>query len=64
MIADGNAEFTKAVGLDVDASGFGLGLRSRRYAMLVIDGKVEELLVEPGAGLTCSNAETVLEKLG
>ena len=63
LLADGNAEFTKAIGLEVDASGFGMGLRSRRYAMLAIDGRVEELLVEPGAGLTCSNAETVLEKL-
>jgi peroxiredoxin len=63
LIADGNAEFTKAVGLDVDASGFGLGLRSRRYAMLAVDGRVEELLVEPGPGLTCSSAQVVLEKL-
>jgi peroxiredoxin len=64
LLADGNAEFTKAVGLDFDGSGFGLGMRSRRYAMLVNDGKVEELLVEPGAGLTCSSAESVLTKLG
>jgi glutaredoxin/glutathione-dependent peroxiredoxin len=64
LLADGNAEFAKAVGLEVDASGFGMGLRSRRYAMLVNDGKVEELLVEPGPGLSCSSAETVLSKLG
>jgi glutaredoxin/glutathione-dependent peroxiredoxin len=64
LLADGNAEFTKAVGLEVDVSGFGMGLRSRRYAMLVNDGKVEELLVEPGPGLTCSSADSVLTKLG
>jgi len=64
MLADGNAEFAKALGLEVDASGFGMGLRSRRYAMLVNDGKVEELLAEPGPGLTCSSAESVLTKIG
>ena len=64
LLADGNGEFAKAIGLDFDGSGFGLGTRSRRYAMLVDDGKVVELLVEPGAGLTCSSAESVLTKLG
>jgi peroxiredoxin len=63
MIADGNAEFTKAVGLTLDASGFGMGLRSQRYAMVVNDGKVQELLVEPGPGLSCSSAESVLQTL-
>lgn len=64
LLADGNAEFTKAVGLELDASGFGMGLRSQRYAMIVNDGVVEELLVEPGPGLTVSSAESVLAKLG
>jgi peroxiredoxin len=64
MIADGNAEFTKAVGLTLDASGFGMGTRSQRYAMVVNDGKVQELLVEPGPGLSCSSAESVLKTLG
>jgi len=63
MVADGNGEFTKAVGLDLDASGFGMGHRSRRYAMIVKDGKVEELLLEPAGGLTVSSAESVLSKL-
>ena len=40
MLADGNAEFSKAIGLDFDASGFGMGTRSQRYAMIVADGKV------------------------
>jgi glutaredoxin/glutathione-dependent peroxiredoxin len=63
MVADGNGEFTKAVGLTLDASGFGMGTRSQRYAMIVKDGKVAELLVEPGPGLTVSSAEAVLSKL-
>ncbi|MCK9516695.1 MAG: peroxiredoxin [Ottowia sp.] len=46
MLADGNAEFAKAVGLTLDASGLGLGLRSQRYSMLVKNGKVATLNVE------------------
>ena len=63
MLADGNGDFTKAVGLTLDASGFGMGTRSQRYAMIVQDGKVKELFVEPGPGLTVSSAESVLAKL-
>jgi peroxiredoxin len=63
MLADGNGDFTKAVGLSLDASGFGMGARSQRYAMIVNDGKVLELLVEPGPGLNVSSAESVLTKL-
>ena len=63
MVADGNGEFTKALGLTLDASGFGMGLRSQRYAMIVQDGKVTELLLEPSAGLTVSSAESVVSKL-
>jgi glutaredoxin/glutathione-dependent peroxiredoxin len=64
MVADGNGELTKALGLEMDASGFGMGLRSKRYAMVVKDGKVMELLVEPAGGLNVSSAESVLGKLG
>ena len=64
MVADGNGDFTRAVGLEMDASGFGMGARSKRYAMLVKDGKVTELLVEPAGGLNVSSAESVLGKLG
>ena len=46
MLADGNGEFAKKLGLDIDLSGFGLGLRSKRYAMLVDDGVVKVLNVE------------------
>lgn len=63
MLADGNGEFTRAVGLSVDASGFGMGVRSQRYAMIVDDGRVKELFVEPGPGLNVSSAASVLAKL-
>jgi glutaredoxin/glutathione-dependent peroxiredoxin len=62
MLADGNGEFTKAVGLELDASGFGMGKRSKRYAMIVKDGKVEQVLVDE-SGLKESSAENVLSKL-
>jgi peroxiredoxin len=63
MLADGNAEFTKAVDLSLDGSGFGMGLRSQRYAMIVDDGVVTALAVEEGAGVDVSAAEKILEKL-
>lgn len=46
MLADGSADFAKAIGLEIDLSGFGLGVRSKRYAMLVDDGVVKVLNVE------------------
>jgi peroxiredoxin len=63
MLADGNGDFTKAVGLELDGSGFGLGMRSQRYAMILDDGVVKVLSVEPGAGLDVSSAESVLRAL-
>jgi len=63
MLADGNGELTRALGLGMDASGFGMGARSQRYAMILRDGAVEALLVEPGPGLNASSAEKVLERL-
>jgi len=63
MIADGNGELAKALGLTFDGSGFGMGLRSQRFALIVDDGKVAEALIEPGGGLTVSSAESVLGKL-
>jgi len=62
MVADGNGEFTKAVGLELDASGFGMGKRSKRYALIVNNGKVEQVLVDE-SGLKESSAESVLSKL-
>lgn len=63
MLADGNGEFTEAVGLALDASGFGMGMRSQRYALIATDGKVDEVLVESGPGLSVSSADSVLSKL-
>jgi glutaredoxin/glutathione-dependent peroxiredoxin len=63
MLADGNGDFTKAVGLEMDGSGFGLGIRSQRYAAILDNGVVTELLVEPGPGLDVSSADSVLAKL-
>ncbi len=63
MVADGNGELTKALGLQLDASGFGMGQRSQRYAMIVQDGTVKDVMVEPGPGLSASSAEAVLAKL-
>jgi peroxiredoxin len=64
MLADGNGDFARAVGLTMDASGFGMGTRSQRFAMIIRDGTVEALMVEPGPGLQASSAEAVLQKLG
>jgi len=63
MLADGNGDFTKALGLSLDASGFGMGSRSQRYALIAKDGKVEHLFVEEGPGLNVSSADSVLGKL-
>jgi peroxiredoxin len=63
MLADGNAEFTSAVGLEMDGSGFGLGTRSQRYAMIIDDGVVSNLNVESGPGIEVSSAETILAVL-
>ena len=60
MLADGNADFVKKIGLDFDGSGFGLGVRSKRYAMLVEDGVVKVLNVEDAPPMhDKSSAETL-----
>ncbi|OKL42496.1 peroxiredoxin [Pseudovibrio exalbescens] len=64
FLADGSADFTKAIGMELDASGFGMGVRSQRYAMIVKDGVVSALNVEDSPGdATVSTAEAVLELL-
>lgn len=63
MVADGNGELAEAMGLTMDGSGIGLGRRSRRYAAVLQDGKVEWLAAEPGPGLEVSSAEAVLAAL-
>jgi peroxiredoxin len=60
MLADGNGDFTKAVGLDFDGSKFGMGLRSQRYSMIVKDGVVEQLNVEEGGQFEVSSADYML----
>lgn len=64
MMADGNAAFSKALGLDADFSKFGMGTRSQRYSMLVQDGVVRQLNIEQAGKFEVSNAETLLKQLG
>ncbi len=63
MLADGNADFTKALGLEMDASGYGMGVRSKRYALYAEDGVVKQLWVESPGEFKVSSAEHVLENL-
>jgi peroxiredoxin len=63
MLADGNGELAGAMGLTMDGSGFGLGMRSQRYAAIMRDGVVSWLAVEPGPGLNVSSADDVLAAL-
>ena len=63
MLSDGNCEFTSAIGLEMDGSGFGLGKRSQRYAMIVDDGVVSVLNIEAGPQLEVSSAESILKEM-
>jgi peroxiredoxin len=63
MLADGSATFTKAMGLEVDLTGAGMGIRSKRYAAIIRDGIVSDIAVEDGLGLDVSAADKVLAKL-
>jgi peroxiredoxin len=60
MLADGNGELAAALGLELDGSGFGMGTRSQRFAMIVEDGTITQLNVEPAGGIDVSSAETIL----
>jgi peroxiredoxin len=64
MLSDGLCEFTRALGLEQDLSERGLGMRSKRYAMLIADGKVVDLHVEPPGAYGVSSGEAMLERLG
>ena len=64
MLADGNADFCKSLGLDADFSKFGMGIRSQRYSMLIDDGVVKQLNVEQAGKFEVSNAETMVGQLG
>ena len=63
MLADGNGAFAKAIGLELDGRGFGMGGRSQRYSMLVKDGVVTELNVEDGPEFKVSSADYLLGQL-
>ena len=63
MLADGNADFARALGLDVDASAFNMGIRSHRYALLAEDGVVSRLFVESPGAFEVSSAEHVLANI-
>ena len=63
MLADGNGEFAAAVGLEMDATKFGMGTRSQRYSMIVNDGIVESLNIEAPGQFEVSSADYMLAKL-
>lgn len=63
MLADGNGEFTRAIGLELDATGFGMGQRSQRFALIADDGVVTDLFVESPGEFRVSSAENVLSSL-
>jgi peroxiredoxin len=62
MMADGSADFTKATGLTLDLSARGMGLRSNRYSMLVVDGEVKSLNIEAPGKFEVSDADTMLRQ--
>ena len=63
MLADGNADFVKALGLEMDGSGIGFGTRGQRFAMIINDGTVEKIDVEAPGEFKVSSAEHMLETM-
>jgi peroxiredoxin len=63
MLADGNGEFAKAAGLELDLTVAGMGHRSKRYSMIVEDGVVKTLNIETEKGVNVSGAETIMQQL-
>ncbi|MDQ3229274.1 MAG: peroxiredoxin [Pseudomonadota bacterium] len=63
MLADGNGDFTRAMGLEMDASGYGMGTRSKRFALYAEDGVVKQLHVEAPGEYRVSSAEYMLEQI-
>jgi peroxiredoxin (alkyl hydroperoxide reductase subunit C) len=63
MLADGSGAFTRALGLELDLVARGLGMRSQRFAMVVEDGRVAQLMIEAPGGFDVSSAEAVLAAL-
>lgn len=63
MLADGNANFAKAMGLELDATAFGMGVRSKRFALIARNGVVTHLFIEGPGEFTVSSAEHVLDSI-
>ncbi len=63
MLADGNAELTRAMGLELDGTGFGMGIRCKRMALIAENGTVTHMAIEPPGGIVVSSAEAILEVL-
>jgi peroxiredoxin len=63
MLADGNGEYTKALGLELDATGFGMGLRGQRFSLLIDNGVVKQVNVEAKGEFKVSSAEHALTQL-
>jgi peroxiredoxin len=63
MLADGNAEYSKALGLKLDASGFGMGIRGKRFAIVADNGVAKKVLVEGPGEFKVSSAEYVLGQI-
>jgi glutaredoxin/glutathione-dependent peroxiredoxin len=63
MLADGNGEYARALGLELDASKFGMGQRSKRFSLIVDDGVVKQVTLEPAGEFGVSSAETALKQL-
>lgn len=63
MLADGNGDFTKAIGLELDGTGFGMGMRSQRFAMIVEDGVLKELNIEEPGAFQVSSASHIIGQL-
>jgi len=63
MLADGNADFTRAMGLEMDGTGIGFGIRSQRYSAIIDHGVIKALNVEKPMKFECSTADAILEQL-
>lgn len=63
MLADGNGEYTRALGLEMDASGFGMGKRGKRFAIVVDNGVAEHVAIEQPGKFEVSKAEAILDRL-
>jgi peroxiredoxin len=63
MLADGNADLTKALGIEMDGTGYGMGLRMKRFSMYVVDGTVKSFNLEKPGAFEVSNAETMLAQV-